>query len=629
MALYSDSLGLPYIQEDSFHIRWLANRTIPDIWLSAQGAPAYRPLGKTIVKFWFLVLGHHDRAWLRFQNICLHTLNVSLTGLLAVLFSSGRRRYWTGGAAALLFAALPFSYQAVPWINNFFYPLGSFLLLSMTVVYWRARVRSSRQLLAVALFLCLLAPFEIEYGAVGSGLLLLVEVVLWLQRRQARPWLRGPALGLLMNVAFVLRWMTVPKVSYTFGPPTPERVIQIGTYYLQGIAFPASPLGRFFMDQFGFNDLLAVAVVGLPWLVLVAVLLARTGQLPLFLSGLLWFGLLALPTLVAVDFDYVINSPRLIYPPGPAAAWLSAGCVATLLCAQRGRVISRAVGILVLLLAVFYGVPFVRERIRFYHLVGRPVEQLAETCVEESDERSLLIVNFPSWLAPPKRTFALGNHGVQLIPDYVALADLVYAMTATEQNVRPVQFAPVREQQPYYYGLLGEQLDYERLRTALVESADVYLTQYAPSQIDLVWAGRTSPASNLAPTAIFGDRLELQVDRHEINSTQVQLALVWFVQSPVDQDWTVFFHIYNSSGALVAQDDGYPLRGLAPFWLWSAGQALVDNRLATLGDATAPGTYLVGVGVYDRATGERIPATSPSGVRLADDTVPVAEVQVR
>ena len=62
LLLYADTLGIPFLQEDSFHIRWLSDRSVLQPFWDATGAPDYRPLGKAIIKAWYEMLGSHDRA---------------------------------------------------------------------------------------------------------------------------------------------------------------------------------------------------------------------------------------------------------------------------------------------------------------------------------------------------------------------------------------------------------------------------------------------------------------------------------------------------------------------------------------------------------------------------------------
>jgi len=96
--------------------------------------------------------------------------------------------------------------------------------------------------------------------------------------------------------------------------------------------------------------------------------------------------------------------------------------------------------------------------------------------------------------------------------------------------------------------------------------------------------------------------------------------LNWRVLRSIDRDLSVFVHLVAPDGQLAAQADGYPLLGLSPFWLWEAGQTLLDARsLAWPADAPS-GRYRIGVGVYDLASGERLPAFGPDGSRLPGDT---------
>ena len=626
--LYANSLSLPFIQEDSSHIRWLSWHNPIEPFFGAKGAPAYRPLGKSIIKVWYLLLGRHDRAWLRFHNIALNSLNIALTGVLATWLERGRRGYWTGGIAALLFGVLPFSYQAIPWINNFFYPLSNFLLLLMAAVYWQARLRGSNRLLAAAMLLCLLAPFEIEYGAVGCGLLLAVEAALWLQGQQPTPWLGGPALGLLMNSAFVLRWLTIPKMAYSFGLPTPERVMQISVYFLQGLSFPTSQLALPIMEGTALNDLASVAVIGLPSVALVlGYLLWQRGR-PLLVMGLLWFSLVSLPSLVVLDFDYVINSPRLLYPPGPAIAWLWGALLASFFALERRRILGVGLGVVLMLAVLQPNGAFVRERMDYYHLVERPVHQLMAVARQEPVENELLVVNFPSWLAPRQRTFALGNHGIQLIPSYIDIQDLIYAHNDADHPARVVQFDNLRQFQPYYYGIRGRPTDYDGLRALLSSSGDVYLTEYGADQIDLTLAGRVTGVEPGELAVTFDNALALALEGvgDDAPAGRLALTLNWQLLQSIDRDLTVFVHLYNPAGALVAQADGYPLRGLSPFWMWPAGQTLQDRRTLLWPKEAPRGTYCVGVGVYNQADGQRLPAVNAAGVPLPYDTAIVLEL---
>jgi hypothetical protein len=634
--LYINTLSLPFFEDDFAHIRWLAQFSNPfPPWVTATGIPAYRPLGEMLLKIWYLILGRHDPVWLRFLNIAMHGLNVALVAAMAIRLDRSRYRYWTAGLAALLFSILPFAYQAVVWINVFYYPLNNLLQLSMALCYWQGRTKGSNRLLILALFLAFLSPFGIEYGLVNGGLLLAIEAALLLQKRQKAIWLGGPFIALFLNILFLVAWLLAPKSAYEFGPPTVERVMQIATYLLQGITYPLSPLARPLMERGGLSDLLSIALVGLPALALVVYVIARRRRWAILVVALLWFAFVNLPGLLTLTFDYVINSPRLLYPVGPALAWLWATFFTSLVALVRRRAARMALVMAVdaaVLVVVLMNVNFVRIRTDHYHIAEDTVSQLAAAARETPAGEPLLVVNMVSWLTPPQRTFALGNNGIQWLPFYVGIEDVAFAVDEVDYPIEALQFHNIRQPQPYYYGMRGPVADWEQLKEALPVAGTVYLTQYEPDDIALIPAGRVLSGGQVLSAAgqeaaIFERGIVLALAGHNIQDDQLQLTLDWRLAEAIPDDWTVFVHLYGPDGQLVDQDDGYPLRGLAPFWLWDAGQGLLDMRTLTWSPDAPAGRYRVGVGLYDPATGQRVPAVDPTGAPLPDDVAPLLELE--
>lgn len=98
---------------------------------------------------------------------------------------------------------------------------------------------------------------------------------------------------------------------------------------------------------------------------------------------------------------------------------------------------------------------------------------------------------------------------------------------------------------------------------------------------------------------------------------RLRARLAWRVTGETAAPLAAFVHVYDAAGALVAQSDGPPGGGLAPQALWRPGDGLADERVIELGDLP-PGTYTLAVGVYDAASGARLPATA-GGRPLTDD----------
>lgn len=97
------------------------------------------------------------------------------------------------------------------------------------------------------------------------------------------------------------------------------------------------------------------------------------------------------------------------------------------------------------------------------------------------------------------------------------------------------------------------------------------------------------------------------------------LTLYWQGDGPTDIDYTVFVHLVGPDGLLHGQLDYFPGGGSAPTSSWASGQVIVDTLALPIADDAASGTYHIAVGLYDAASGGRLPITNSSGQRLSDD----------
>lgn len=95
------------------------------------------------------------------------------------------------------------------------------------------------------------------------------------------------------------------------------------------------------------------------------------------------------------------------------------------------------------------------------------------------------------------------------------------------------------------------------------------------------------------------------------------LTLSWQSDVPVAPDVTVFVHIVDASGAVVAQADGDPVRDLLPLHEQRASLLRETRVVAPL----PPDEYRVWIGLYHRATGARRPAICPGA--CLDDALEV------
>jgi hypothetical protein len=240
---------------------------------------------------------------------------------------------------------------------------------------------------------------------------------------------------------------------------------------------------------------------------------------------------------------------------------------------------------------------------------------------------TLLFVNLPSWLAPVNHDYAIGNHGVQFITGYAGIAEVIFAYNGVDHPARAISFNNLRSETPYYAGLYGPKVEWEGLIEALSQSGEVYLTRYEPDRIRFVPVGRVTNVDFGNRTAALGSQLELGSTDVISDRDTISVTLNWRIAQPVDQDLSVFVHVYGPDGQLVTQSDGYPLLGMAPFGNYASGQTLQDRHTLDWPQNAPAGTYRVGVGVYDRGNGQRLAARAAQGNRLPDDAVIIATIQ--
>jgi hypothetical protein len=96
--------------------------------------------------------------------------------------------------------------------------------------------------------------------------------------------------------------------------------------------------------------------------------------------------------------------------------------------------------------------------------------------------------------------------------------------------------------------------------------------------------------------------------------------LVWRAEARPARDLTVFVHVLDGAGKLVAQHDGEPHDGDYPTGIWDPGERVPDSHPI----APPPGRYRVIAGMYDATTGQRLRRLDGSGDSVELGTLDVA-----
>lgn len=85
-----------------------------------------------------------------------------------------------------------------------------------------------------------------------------------------------------------------------------------------------------------------------------------------------------------------------------------------------------------------------------------------------------------------------------------------------------------------------------------------------------------------------------------IHADELRVDLWWSAEGDLAADYTVSAFLLDENGVLVAQDDAQPFLNQRPTTTWEAGEVIYDPHTLQLtnGDTLPPGTYTIGVKVY-------------------------------
>jgi hypothetical protein len=87
----------------------------------------------------------------------------------------------------------------------------------------------------------------------------------------------------------------------------------------------------------------------------------------------------------------------------------------------------------------------------------------------------------------------------------------------------------------------------------------------------------------------------------------LHVTLTWQSLAETSTSYTVFVHLLDQEGQIVAQHDSLPGQGAFPTTGWLPGEYLVDAHVLDLPAKLPEAGYTLAVGLYDAATGDRLP----------------------
>jgi hypothetical protein len=624
LLLYAPSLRYPFVWYDSDDLLRALKYPIATLFSGVPNYQYYRPL---IFTFWKLILnawGAESAPMFHAYLIGGHILN---SVLLYALTRTLTRSRSIAALAALLFTVYPFSYQAVTWIIAH-QPPGLVFVLAGLLVYAKARIQkpetrshrtvrlSTGHMLAMVLLVTAMLLHESAY--VSAGLIVLIEAYLLLTKRVAKISL-WPLAYIVVTGAMYLIYSSAAKSS----PPQATFEISTGLYLLQGLVYPAALLLARVCQPTSCDPVSLLMPVSVIFLIILAVFwkLQRTVLIGLF--GLLWFLGGILPTWAGRDFVYNEYAPRLLYLAGCGA------CIAIAAIVGRGVAaahftLKRVAAFGLIALMLLQSTLFVFRRQGLHDEAFALLAQENNALLAPRAGQALFI-NTVELFTFKDQEFPLGWFGALVSPWHNRIVtDLHLRALNADWVIDPTHAQPVQDQARLKLEFHGQPLPLDQLQTAILSATQVFRVEIPRGDLHLFQIGQI--AHGAAPPESFvaswpdGGQLISATINSEAGAPVLNLD--WFVGGAIDPDVTVFVHVLNDAGQVVAQADGDLVGGYVPIGLWQPNDRVYERRV--LPPVESAGRYRIVLGLYNRTTQQRLNPTS-SSVPLQNSSLPVGE----
>lgn len=109
----------------------------------------------------------------------------------------------------------------------------------------------------------------------------------------------------------------------------------------------------------------------------------------------------------------------------------------------------------------------------------------------------------------------------------------------------------------------------------------------------------------------------------------IRVTVYWLPESQTDVPYTVFVHLMDAGGSLLAQRDIYPGNGTYRTTVWVPGRAFADTySLRVPSDAPATTGAQLALGLYDEASGTRLTAGGADAGPPGTDYIQIGTVTI-
>ncbi len=612
LVLYWPVLGMPLIYDTLLHLRIAEGLNWWNVWLPTEAFGFFRPMTFTPILLTRTLFGD-DIAWFyNLMNLLQHAINALLLYLLLLKIQGDTAPIYQPLFTALLFAAFPFSYQAVAIYGHNVHPAvtGLILLGLLTSLHAGKRWRVA----TAAIFVVGLLTHEsfILFGVFGGMIVFLQGV-----RREGEPLREfGKHVGVALRKYGVYVGLGVAYVvAYQFLPISRAPQVDAAAgdlwmkvlYVMQGVSQPLAWLGRF--TSFSAETIILTAFT-------LTVALAIWRRSWLVLVGWGWWGLASALVVLPLPTNYLLNGPRLLYlgSVGVALIW------ATILSPHtrprsEGEAIepslttpSLVVRIVIVFTVLIANISFVRGRLTAYAELTQGIDVL-----RQESHVGIVLLNQPQWFAPVRNTYPLGAEFVQQLGDYLFIEEWTTRNLADNPPTWGFRVDELLATVPYGYGVHAQHV----LGGWQPVESDWFLTRYTDTgtrfePIGGIAAPAATTQATFAPFRLVSASAENCTSaitihsRWQNNNASASSTLSLFVQ------------LLDENGVLIGQNDAPPLR-MRPDLLPAGVYDVVDEREIIAPENTTPTTVLLGV--YDYVTGERMRGVDADDTPLSDNAL--------
>lgn len=152
--------------------------------------------------------------------------------------------------------------------------------------------------------------------------------------------------------------------------------------------------------------------------------------------------------------------------------------------------------------------------------------------------------------------------------------------------------------------------------------------QRRPQKIDV----EKNALTTIEPTLPVDFQVPIRLEGYEVSritlkrGTPLAVILYWRALDSIAQDHSVFVHLVDRNGKIVAQSDSQPRKGQAPMSNWESNKLVTDVVLLPIDSRVPMGNdYRLVLGIYDAHTGARVLLQDSRGDSITISSFKVVE----